>query len=329
MSEIQFIQGAIKRAMREAGAVASDMWMVPVDEIRVYEGFNVRVKDEGYQARVREIADSILANGFYRDKPLVGFAARGDDGKDIVYLTDGHTRHEALLLAIEEGAEIKSVPMVTKPAGTSMEDLTVALVTGNTASPLRPFEVAMVCKRMIGYSVAEADIARRLQLSEKYVGDLLYYAAAPAEIRALVEDGHVVLGLAVSTLRKHGPAAIDVLRQGLERAQADGKNRVTPSQVRSEGGPRVTRPVLRSSFEYLRTNKLDGDERFLQFLAFLGGMKDAEEARQAMTAEQEKAEKAAKKAAKKLATQEAEGEVEQADHELEDQAQEDDDDDLY
>lgn len=192
------------------------------------------------------------------------------------------------------GADIKAVPMITKPAGTSMEDLTVALVTGNAGSPLRPFEVAAVCKRMIGYSMSEAEIARRLQITGKYARDLLYYAAAPAETRAMVESGQVVLGLAVSTLRKHGPEAISILSKGLEQAQASGKTRVTPKQVKTDSGPRVTRPVLRSSLEYLRTNKLDSDERFLKFLAFLGGMKDTEEVLRFISAEQAKAKKKAK-----------------------------------
>ena len=69
--------GSIKRAMEHAGK--SDLWSVPIGEIKVHPNFNVRVKDKEYHAAVREIADSIIANGFYKDKALAGFVAREGD----------------------------------------------------------------------------------------------------------------------------------------------------------------------------------------------------------------------------------------------------------
>lgn len=192
MSEIQFTQDAIKQATGKAGAVVNDVWMVPVDEIRVYEDCSVCVKDESYQARVREIADSILANGFYRDKPLVGFAARGHDGKDIFYLTDGRTRHEALLLAIEEGAGIKSVPMVTS----------------NTASPLRTHQKGV---RNIYISDQEkAIIARFLYRDE-------------ATLDRIVRNKEELPKLAQKVLEKRLTGLLDVLSSESLEAAAAGK----------------------------------------------------------------------------------------------------------
>lgn len=135
--------GNTKAAMRAVGASSSDLWKVEPGRLRVLEGFNARVKNEAYTARVRWIADSIKANGYYPDKPLTGFVAL-EDGVEVIYVTGGHRRHEGVLLAIEEGADVGTVPVVIKPRGTSMEDLMVDLVVGNEGDPLTTYEQAVV-----------------------------------------------------------------------------------------------------------------------------------------------------------------------------------------
>lgn len=299
--EIQFFPGAKKAAMKQAGASSGDLWKVPVGSIRRHPDFNVRSKDNEYWAAVAEIKDSIVANGYYIDKPLAGYIGRDEGGQDVIWLTDGFTRMDAVEAAIAEGVQIETLPMVTKDSGTSMEDLTVAFHTGNKSRPLRPHELAVLCKRLIGYGVAESNIARRLVLSEKYVRDLLYYMAAPSNVRQLVEEGKVGLNLAISTLRQHGPKAYEILVKGIEQAQASGKDRATPRHIKAGAGsaPKVARPILLRSVEYLKEQKLDDDDRFLGFLAFLSGMKSAEEFKDFMVAEKEKAQSKVDKAEKK------------------------------
>ena len=85
--------GNTKAAMKAVGASSSDLWKVEPARLRVLEGFNARIKNDAYTARVRWIADSIKANGFYPDKPLTGFVAL-EDGEEVIYITGGHRRHE-------------------------------------------------------------------------------------------------------------------------------------------------------------------------------------------------------------------------------------------
>lgn len=277
-----FVRGSVKKAM--AGCSSADLWKVPPARLRIKEGFNVRVRNKAYEQRVRRIADSIKANGYYSDKPLAGYPAL-EDGEHVIYVTDGHTRHEALMLAISEGAEIAAVPVVPKPEGTSLEDLTVALVTSNAGEPLSPFEVAVVCKRLIDYGVEEDEIAQRLGYTKTYVGGLLLLMSAPRAIRKLVESGRVSAALAVDVLKKHGSKAEEVLKAAAEQAGKDKgveDAKVTPKAVaRSQsGGQRVIRApksVLKSAVSYLREEKLLEDERFMKFLMLLAGAKDAAE----------------------------------------------------
>ena len=222
--ETELIPGAVKAAM--SGVKSSDLWKVPRDRIRVMPGFNIRVQNDDHKAQVRFIADSMKANGYFADKPLAGYVAK-EDGENVLYVIDGHTRLEAVDLANSEGAEINEIPVVTKPAGTSMEDLTVALVVSNEGRHLSPYEVALVCKRLIGFGMEEADIARRIGKTRTYVSNLLLLASAPRALTTLVQEGKASATLAVETYKAHGKEAAKVLKEGLVQAQASGKTKVT------------------------------------------------------------------------------------------------------
>ena len=221
------VPGSVKAAMKEAGASSADLWMVPYDQIRVIEGFNVRVRSPEYLSHVEAIKNSITANGFYRDKPLGGYVGKDEDGNNVIYLTDGHTRHEAVGIAIEEGHAIEALPVLVKPQGTSQEDLTVALVTGNSGRPLTPIETAIVCKRLQGFGLDNKAIANRLGFTKKYVDNLFDLLAAPAAVRKLVEQGKVSASLAIEELKKDGKGAAKKLTEAVEVAEAGGKKKVT------------------------------------------------------------------------------------------------------
>lgn len=216
--------GNVKAAMKDAGAVSADLWQVAPGMLRVLEGFNARVKNDAYAARVRWIADSIKANGYYKDKPLTGFVAR-EDGADVIYITGGHRRHEAVALAISEGVEVPNVPVVIKPKGTCMEDLTVDLIVGNEGEPLTTYEQAVVCKRLAGFGWDSKEIARRVGYSTpQYVDGLLSLAAAPLPVRKMVAEAVVSATTAIDALKKHGDKATDVLLAAVVKA---GGGRVT------------------------------------------------------------------------------------------------------
>jgi ParB-like chromosome segregation protein Spo0J len=225
--------GAVKAAMKEAGASSADLWMVPLNDIHVLPDFNVRTKNADYAEHIAQIGDSILANGYLRDKPLAGYVAR-EDGKDTIYLTDGHSRLEAVAYANARGAEIASLPIVTKPAGTQIADLTIGLVISNSGKPLTPIEKAAVCKRLIGYGMDEATIAKRLGFTKQYVSDLLLAIAAPQSIRTMVETGEVSAANAVTAIKTHGEKASGALTEKLAEAKASGKKKVTQASFKTK-----------------------------------------------------------------------------------------------
>lgn len=291
----EFFPGAVKEATK--GMKSADLWKVPVGVLRVIDGFNVRVMTESYKARIREICDSIKANGYYADQPLAGYVAR-EEGKSVIIITNGHTRYAALMMAIAEGAEIEVVPVVTKPNGTSMIDLTVALKNSNDGAPLTPYEVAVLCKRLIGYQITEEEIARRMGLSITQVKNYLMLMSAPMSIHRLVIDEKVSATLAIETLRKHGENAATILSNGVAAAEDSGKGRATlkdlSKKARETTAPRFSKAQMQRGISYVVENKLDQDYRILKLLAHLSGT-SVEDVRKLLAAPQKESNKSTTK----------------------------------
>lgn len=233
---MEYNPGNLKGAMKAAGATSRDLWYVPFGKLVIREGFNVRVKDDAYRAHVRAIADSIKVNGFYPDEPL-GVIVDGDD----IVVHAGHCRHDAVSLAISEGASVEEIPCVSVPRGTSAEDLTVALHTTNSGKPLTPYELGIVCKRLVGYGMDEAKIASRLALSLSYIGQLLDLMSAPAELRMMVQEGKMSAGTAIDLFRKHGVAAVTVATTAVGNAEAEGKTRATRQHIEVDSDTKLER----------------------------------------------------------------------------------------
>ncbi len=93
--------------------------------------------------------------------------------------------------------------MVVKPNSSSLEDLTVSLVTSNGGKRLTPYELGMVAKRLEGFGWEPERIASRLLITEQYVEQLLMLMGAPLGLRQAVQAGHMSAANAVELLRKH------------------------------------------------------------------------------------------------------------------------------
>lgn len=230
----ELTRGNLKAAMAAAEATNPHaLWQVPYDKIRILPGFNTRIRTPEYLAHVEWVTNSIIENGFDQGKTLEGFVAREND-EEVIFITDGHTRYEAAGNARERGTPIETLPIVIKPKGTTMEDLTVALVTANSGRPLTPLETAIVVKRLIGYGLDEKTVAKRLGFTEKYVGDLLVLIEAPKQVRDMIATGRISSTLALQTIAKHGAKAAEKLKAAVAKAEASGKKKATGKHVEGD-----------------------------------------------------------------------------------------------
>lgn len=234
---IELTAGSVKGAMKVAGASSRDLWSVPRSSIRLIEGFNVRSpSSKSGKEHVKNLAALIDANGYDEDKPLAGYVAK-EDGEDVIYLTDGEHRLAAVDLLISKGKEFDALPVVIKPRGTSMEDLTISLATANSGKPLLPLELATVIKRLLGYRMDKKTIVKRLNITAKYYDDLMFLLELPVASRDLVADGKISASLAISEHRANPKKAVEKLQAAVAKAESAGKTKVTPKALKPAKHP--------------------------------------------------------------------------------------------
>lgn len=231
------------KAITGAATGKNTEYVVPVDQLRLIPGFNVRVTEtDDYRGDLESLKLSIREHGFYPNKPLAGYIGKDGDN-DVIYLTDGHRRLEAINEINAEAVDdndltVEAVPVVLKPAESSVADLTIALVQDNSGRPLTPYEMGVVVQRLQGMKDGEgqplfskADIARKLSITERYVDDLNVLTAAPSKVRNAVLSGDVSSTLAIQELRKNPKKAEERITTAVTKAKASGKSRATKKDI--------------------------------------------------------------------------------------------------
>lgn len=225
----ELVAGNIKAAQKATGATSGQVFYVPYAEITLLSGFNVRMDTPDYLEHIEALKASIRENGYFPNKPLGGYVGVEADKQSFV-LTDGYSRYRALGELIAEGVPIDPIPFMPKSAGTSLEDLTVALVQDNEGRALTVLEKAVVAKRLSGYGMDNLTIAKRLGKTDRYVADLLLLSGASAPIRSAIISGRMSATEAVKQLRK-GAGAEKRVTAAVEGAAATGKKKATGKDV--------------------------------------------------------------------------------------------------
>lgn len=172
-------------------AKRTDMFLVPIGQIEVEEGFNPR-EDYG---DIEELAQSIKQNGVRQ--PLKGFKKRG---MEIYVLTDGHRRLKAAQLAIKKGAEIAALPFLIE---TQSEDRrTLDLLLMNEGKPLTMLEEAEVYRRLKSYGWSEKQIAKESGKTQTAISNCLLLLTASPALKDKIKQGLVSATTVLEKLRK-------------------------------------------------------------------------------------------------------------------------------
>jgi len=222
--------GSIKGGMSALQAGRRDLWQVEPDKLKVIPGFNPRVENDEYEAHVRALADSIKEEGFYQDQPLGGYAAK-ENGEDVVYIYSGHSRLAAVKIAIAEGAGIQHVPVVVSAAGMSMEDLTIALLRGNSGKPLTYYESAVVCQRLFKFGYDIDKIAKHTGFAAGVIRNRLTLMSAPLKLKMMVANGEISPTLALEMFEEYGDKVLEKLDEAVQTAKENGKDKIRKTSV--------------------------------------------------------------------------------------------------
>lgn len=214
---------------------------VALDKLAVLPGFNTRVKDADYQERVLGISESIVANGFFDDKP---FAVTMLPNDDTVYIYDGEHRFDAAKAAVLDGAEFPDgLPVAWAKDGATVRDLTIHLAHGNAGERLNMVELAAVVRRLQGLGMAKDEIATALGRTTRHVDNLFVLAGANQTVKKAVASGQIAGAEAVKLLRKDPKTAAAKITEAVKKAAEKGKAKATPKTM---GESKPTGPKMKS-----------------------------------------------------------------------------------
>ena len=192
-------------------------FLVPLAEMYVEPGYNVREID---QEHVAEFRDAFIAGEFV--PPLaVQVTEQG------VKIIDGHHRYYGAKMASEAGHEIARLEC--KDFAGSEADRIAYMVTSSQGKALSPLERAAAYQRLLNQGWTPAEIAKKVKRSTADVDQHLQLLECGDGLIAMVKSGEVAPTTAVALSREHGPKAEAVAQVQMEKAKAAGKTKLTRS----------------------------------------------------------------------------------------------------
>lgn len=186
--------------------------------IIVKEGFNVR-EDMG---DLKALSESVVAIGL--QVPLMVKKVRGEEQYELV---DGHRRLAAIMLAIENGHDIKYVDTSTF-IGNEEDRIFSMIATGVGQKTLNEVEQSEAIKRltMFGYSVEE--IAKKIGKSVPHVYNLVKISSLPKLIKEKISQGLISATVVLQIVREKDNVEeqIAIVESAINNAQEKAKDGV-------------------------------------------------------------------------------------------------------
>lgn len=148
------------------------------------------------------------------------------------WISDGHCRLWATMLAIKNGADIKTIPAKSEQRYANEADRLFSQIIRNAGKPFSQMEQAKVYKRLLDMGWQQQDIARKAGLSPARISQVLDLLALPELIKQMVTNGEVSASMAVNTVAVHNPQkAVQVLQDAVAIAKEAGKAKAMPKHL--------------------------------------------------------------------------------------------------
>lgn len=209
----------------------TDLYKVDPRKLQIKQGWNTRdFSDPANAAHVEELAKSIAEIGVKR-------ALIVNVESDIPYVVDGECRYRAVMLAIERGADIKTVPVVGEDRFANEADRLFGQLIYNSGKPFGPIENARLFKRLLDMGWQQKDIATKSGMTGGRVSQLLELLILPISLQKFITEGKASANMVMLTFKKHNGnevAALAELEAALGVAQESGRKRALPKDT--EGG---------------------------------------------------------------------------------------------
>ena len=206
------------------GITVNKTYLVPVDQLYLEPGYNIREADEQhveYFAQCWESGHPILALTVIPDA----------DGKRIKIL-DGQHRYLGAPRAIERGVPIARIEC--KDFTGDEADKIAFMVSSSQGKQLDPFERAKAYVRLKGFGWTNEEIAKKVGRSVSDVQMHLSLGDVPDAIKQRINAGQISYANAVAVAREHGDDAVNVIDAAVEEAKAQGKDKVTAKTLKAK-----------------------------------------------------------------------------------------------
>lgn len=199
---------------KTTGTTVRKTFLVPLNELYVEPGFNVRDID---QEHVEEFRQAYLSGEFV--PPLaVEVTTLG------VKIIDGHHRYHGALLAQKDGAEIR---LECKDFVGGEADKVAFMITSSQGRSLTPVERGHAYQRLRNHGMTNEEIARKVKRSASDVSIHLQLIECEAPIIDMVKTGEMGHTTAINLQKEHGANAANVAAELKEKAKAEGKSKVS------------------------------------------------------------------------------------------------------
>jgi len=219
-------------SIKNVASGRGDLYKLDPKIIQIKEGWNSReATDPQNSNHIAELAASIKEVGV--KKPLVCYMEN-----EVVYVTDGHCRLQAVMRLIEEGVEIKTVPVIVEDRHANEADRIFSQIVHNAGKPLTSLEQAKVFKRLIDLGWVQKDIAAKAGISGGRVSQLLELLILPAILQKYIIEGKASASMVLNIYKKHKQNVDETIMElngAVKVAQEQGRTRAMPKDTGDEG----------------------------------------------------------------------------------------------
>lgn len=215
-------------ALKDHAEGRTDIYNIDPRKIKIKEGWNSReASDPANSTHVAELAASIKEIGVKR--PLICYM----EGEDI-FISDGHCRLQAVMHLIEQGIEIKTIPVMSDDRYSNEADRIFSQIVHNAGKPLTSLEQAKVFKRLVDLGWAQKDIALKAGISGGRVSQLLELNILPVILQKYIIEGKASATMVLNTYKKYKQNVDETILElngAVRVAEESGRKRAMPKDT--------------------------------------------------------------------------------------------------
>lgn len=215
-------------ALKDFSEGRTDVYKIDPRKLQIKEGWNSRdFDDPANKEHVEMLAKSIAEVGV--KEPL-----KVSVENDIPYVTNGECRYRAVMLLIERGVEIKTVPVMGEDRFANEADRLFTQFISNSGKPFGPIENARLFKRLVDMGWKQKDIADKSGMSGGRISQILELNTLPVSLQQFIIEGKASAAFVLNIFKKHMgnlEAAFAELTEAVGNAQADGRKRAMPKDT--------------------------------------------------------------------------------------------------